>query len=206
LLPAALALSLLALLFAGSTPAGLMVVVLLVLGLILVVFAHRRLPRRARKPGEWSSLRTPRQVGMAVLVAAVFGGAIGVLVSIMFAAVASSLAGDGSLLIRLCVGVFALVPCIAVGSRCGQWWAFLGASALIPILALCVLLSNGPAERRFGLAFLSVVSIAFAVAAGSLNRELARRRRSSTRERAGSARQSIESSPHPRHAAVSASG
>jgi hypothetical protein len=206
LLPAALALSLLALLFAGSNPAGLMVVILLVLGLILVVLAHWRLHRRARKPGEWSSLRAPRQVALAVLVSAVFGGAIGVVVSIMFAAVASSLAGDGSLLIRLCVGFFVLGPCIAVGSRCGQWWAFLGAASLVPILALCALLSNGPAESRVGLAFLSVVSVAFAVAAGSLNRELASRRRSSTRKRAGSAHQSIESSPHPRRAAVSASG
>jgi hypothetical protein len=206
LLPAALALSLLAFLFAGSNPAGVMVVVLLVLGLILVVFTHRRLHRRTRKPGEWSSLRTPRQVAAAVLVSAVVGGVVGMLVSIMFAAVASSLAGDGSLLIRLCVGLFVLAPCIAVGSRCGQWWAFLGAAALIPILALCVLLSNGPAESRVGLAFLSVASVAFAVAAGSLNRELARTRRSSTRKRDGSALQNIESGPHPGRAAVSASG
>ena len=206
LLPSSLVLLLLAVLFAGRSPAGLMVVALLVLGLTLVVFAHRRLQRGGyREAGERSLLRTPGQVALAVLVAVVFGGVIAVLASIVLAAIASRLAGDGSLLVRLCMGVFVLAPCMAVGSRCGRWWAFLGAAGLIPILALSVLLSGGRAESGLGLAVVGVVSVALAVATGSLNQQLARARVGATTRTASTAR-SAEGESLTGRAAVSAGG
>ena len=181
-------------------------VALLVLGLTLVVFAHRRLQRGGyREAGERSLLRTPGQVALAVLVAVVFGGVIAVLASIVLAAIASRLAGDGSLLVRLCMGVFVLAPCMAVGSRCGRWWAFLGAAGLIPILALSVLLSGGRAESGLGLAVVGVVSVALAVATGSLNQQLARARVGATTRTASTAR-SAEGESLTGRAAVSAGG
>jgi hypothetical protein len=173
LLPSSLVWLVIAVLVAGVRPAGLMVVVLLALGLVVVVLAHWRLRRSAdREAGKRSLLRTPGEVALAVLAVVVFGGVTAVLASIVLAVAASSLAGDGRLLVRLCLGVFVLAPCVAVGSRCGRWWAFLGAAGLVPILALSVLVSGGPAGTGIGLAVVSVVSVAFALAAGSLQQEL----------------------------------
>ena len=184
LLPSSLVWLLIVAVFAGVSTVGLMVLVLLVLAFALVVLVHRSLRRSRGGSGaveERPLLRTPGQVAIAVAVVVVFGALAGAQASIMLAVVAPSLAGDGSVLVRLCVGVFAFVGCMAVGSRCGQWWAFLGAIGLVPLLGLSVLVSSGRADSGARLAVVSVVSVAFAVATGSLNQELTSARRSSER-------------------------
>lgn len=176
LLPASVASLLVVVLFASVSPLGMAVVVLLALGLAIMVLAHRRLWRSLGGDGKMSDrslLRTPGQVALAVLMSVVFGGATAVLASIVLAAATSSLAGDGNLLVRFCMGLFVLTPCIAVGSRCGRWWAFLGSAGLVPVLALSVLVSGAPARSGIGLGIVAVLCVAFAVATGSLEHRLA---------------------------------
>jgi hypothetical protein len=183
LLPSSLVWLLIVIAFAGSNTAGLLMVLLLAFALMLVVLAHRSL-RRSRgnssARGDRPLLRTPGQVTLAVAILVVLGCAAGALTSIALGTVASSLVGDGNLLVRLCVGVFAFAGGMVVGSRCGQWWAFLGATGLIPLFALSVLIS-GRAESGIGLAVVSILSVAFAVATGSLNQQLAPVRRNRAR-------------------------
>jgi hypothetical protein len=209
LLPASLASLLVVVLFASASPMGLAVVMLLSLGLAIVVRAHRRLRRSPGGDGVMSDrslLRTPSQVALAVLMSVVFGGFAAVFASIAIAAATSSLAGDGNEVVRLCMGLFVLIPCIAVGSRCGRWWAFLGAAGLVPVLALSVLASGGPAERGLGLGIVAVLCVAFAVATGSLEHRLAYVR--PARNRADPPGEPNESEQQPRidRTAVSARG
>jgi hypothetical protein len=176
LLPASVASLLIVVLFASVSPVGLAVVALLALGLAIMVLAHRRVRRSLGgdyKRRNRSLLRTPGQVALAVLMSVVFGGVTAVLASIVLAATSSSLAGDGNLLVRFCMGLFVLTPCFAVGSRCGRWWAFLGAAGLVPVLALSVLASGAPARSGLGLGIVTVICVAFAVATGSLEHRLA---------------------------------
>jgi hypothetical protein len=208
LLPASLVWLLIVAAFAGLNPAGLVVVALLVLALARVVLTHRSL-RHSRGSssarGERPLLRTPGQVALAVAMVVVFGAAAAALTSIVLGAVASPLVGDGSLLVRLCVGVFAFAGCMAVGSRCGQWWAFLGATGLIPLFVLSVAVSGGRTGSGAGLAVVSIVSVAFAVATGSLNQQLTDARRQSARTRPTAKREPAQPDRRPGQTAASAS-
>jgi hypothetical protein len=101
-------------------------------------------------------------------------GALGtVVVSFLVSAVASSLVGDGSLLIRLLLVVFAVGPCLSIGDRCGRWWAFIGSVALVPMLGFGVLVAGRGSSSDLAFLLLAVLMTAFALAAGSLQRALA---------------------------------
>ena len=176
LVPSSLLALLLLLSVAGSNAAGLTVLVVLVLGLVAVVGWHRSLyrGRRGERVVAARGLQTPGQTAVAVLIVVVFGGVAALLTSTMVAAAAPSLTGDGSQLVKLALLAFVLVPCMAIGFRCGCWWAFLGGVGLVSILLLCVLISATDLGRGMGLAIVSVTAVSFAVAVGSLQRQLAR--------------------------------
>ncbi len=128
-------------------------------------------------------LRTPGQVAAAVVVAVGAGAVLAVVLSMVLAAVASPVVGDGSLLVRLLLVVCVLGPCISIGSRCGHWWAFVGAASVVPILGWSMLVA-GPRSRN-GVEFIAAVAIAtaFALSAGSLRSQLATAARDQGRRR-----------------------
>lgn len=209
LLLASVASLLVVVLFASAGPIGLAVVMLLSLGLVIVVRAHRRLPRSPGGDGDTSDrslLRTPGQVALAVLMSVVFGGVAAVFASVAIATATSSLAGDGNEVVRLCMGLFVLIPCIAVGSRCGRWWAFCGASGLVPVLVLSILVSGSRSGSGLGLGIVAVLCVAFAVATGSLEHRLAYVRPARNRADPPGTPDESEQEPRIDRTAVSARG
>ncbi len=190
--PSALVLLVAAVALAGPGTPGVLLLVVLLLALGLTVGLHLRLePRRGHgRPAEQRPLlRTPTQVALGVTVVVVAGSFAAIVASIVLATVAPSV-GDGSLLLRLCLVVCALGPCLSIGYRCGRWWAFLGSAGLAPLLGLCVLIVGPRSWSGLGFVVLAVTAVALAVAAGSLQRAPARTRARRTSTSGGSARRS----------------
>jgi hypothetical protein len=188
--PSALALLVLAALLARAGTSAVAMFVLLLLGLLLTVGIHLRLqpPLGQGAPAGRPLLRTPAQVGLGLAAVVVAGSLVAIVVSIVLAAFATPLVGDGSLLLRVSLAVFALGPCMSIGYRCGRWWACLGSAGLAPVFGICVLIVGPRSWSGAGFAVLAVTGVALAVAAGSLQRALAgagvsSRARSSSRSR-----------------------
>jgi hypothetical protein len=175
LVPAVLGLLLLVVMFASSGAVGVALVLLLVFALALTVGVHWLLSRSSEEalPRCRGLLRTPGQVALAVVV--VFGGGatVAVVASMLVGVAAPSVVGDGGVLVRVMLVVFALGPCLSLGQRCGRWWAFTGAAAVVPLLGFCVLVGGPRSWSGFGVVSVAVVAAAFAVAAGSLQQHLA---------------------------------
>ena len=194
---------------AGEIGLGL----LLLLALVLALGMHRSLRppvngrRRRREP---RLLRTPVQVALAVFVAVGLGGLIAVVASLLLAAAAPSLVGDGSLLVKVLLVVFVLGPCIAIGYRCGYWWAFTGAAGLVPLLAFCLVVAGPRSWSGVGLVAVALLAVAYAVAAGSLRRELDQqtgsgRRRPAAQPKRRSGPGAVQSAPRRRTTVTSTS-
>lgn len=185
LLPAALGLlSLVGLLVAGGA-VGAVLLLVLASALGVVVGLHRRACREtrgvARRAG-YRVLRRPGQLLLAVFVVVGGGALFAVVASMLVAAVVSPLVGDGSVVVRLSLVVFALGPCLSLGRRCGEWWAFLGAGGVLPLVGFALLV-DGALSTGFGFMVVAALTTAFALAVGSLravlaltNREYRRRR------------------------------
>jgi hypothetical protein len=161
----------------GSLLAGVVVaggvglVVVSGLGLGVVVVCHRRLSgsgATVRRGG----FRSPIELMLTVGLVVGLGGVVAVLAAMFSAAAASSSVGDGSSLVGSLLVVFVLAPCLAVGHRCGRWWAFFGAAVLVPMLGFCLLLAGRHSASSVGFVVAAVLATAFALAAGSFQREL----------------------------------
>jgi hypothetical protein len=50
----------------------------------------------------------------------VIGSLVAVVLTVVLAAVAHSFVGDGSVLLKLLLAMFALGPCLSIGYRCGR--------------------------------------------------------------------------------------
>jgi hypothetical protein len=156
----------------GNGPIGAFAFALLMVALVLTVAVHRSLGLDAGTDRSRGSLRTPVQVGVAVVVVVVAGGVAMFVVSTSLAAVAPALVGDGSLLVRLSLVVFAFAPCLSLGFRCGRWWAFSGAASLVPAVGICVLLAGPHSWSVLGLLVWLVGAAGLPLAVGSLQRGL----------------------------------
>jgi hypothetical protein len=156
----------------GNGPVGAFAFALLMVALVLTVAVHRSLGPDAGSDRSRGSLRTPVQVGVAVLVVVVAGGVAMFVVSTSLAAVAPALVGDGSLLVRLSLVVFAFAPCLSLGFRCGRWWAFSGAASLVPAVGICVVLAGPHSWSALGLLVWIVGATGLPLAVGSLQRRL----------------------------------
>lgn len=174
LVPAALGLLLFVVTFAGLGAVGVAFVLLLVFALALTVGVHWLLSRSSEEalPKYRALVRTPGEVAVAVVV--VFGGGatVAVVTSMLVGVAVPSLVGDGGVLVRVMLVVFALGPCLSLGQRCGRWWAFMGAAALAPLLGFCALVAGPRSWTGVGFVGVAVVAVAFAVAAGSLQQQL----------------------------------
>lgn len=149
---------------------------LLLLALAATVGTHlwldRQRPRRSRPSKQPDLLRTLAEVGLGLVVVVVIGCLVAVVLTLVLSGIASRLVGDGGVLLRVLLAVFALGPCFSIGYRCGRWWSFAGGAALAPLLALCVLIVGPRSLYGFEVALLIVVAVAFAASAGSLRRAL----------------------------------
>jgi hypothetical protein len=173
--PIALALLVPVVLLARPGALGVALFAVLLLALLLTVGAHLRLqPLRGHRspPGGPPLLQTPTQVGLGLAVVVVGGAFVAIVVSLLLSTLVKPLAGDGNGLLRVSLAVFALGPCVSIGYRCGRWWAFAGSAALAPLLGLCVLIVGPRTWGGAGFVLLAVATVALAVAAGSLRREL----------------------------------
>jgi hypothetical protein len=174
--------------FVRRGPVGTALVALLLLALVTTVGTHlrleRRRPRRASRSRGPDRLRTPAQVGLGLVIVVVVGSLVAVVLTLVLSAVASSAVGDGGVLLRLLLALVALGPCFSIGYRCGRWWSFLGAAALVPVLVMCVLVAGPRSAFGFEVVLPIVASVAFAASAGSLQRALPRRRERARRRAA----------------------
>jgi hypothetical protein len=185
--------TLLVLLLLALVPTGGMLIgttVALLALLTAVVVTHFRfeasLPAaRTTKP---PALASPLSVAVALTVVVVIGSLAAIAVAVLLSAVVK-LGGDGRGLLRILLAIFALLPCLSIGARCGRWWAFSGSLLLVPMAGFCLLIvgprtGHGAAEVLFVFAATGLV-----VAVGSLQRRLqaaARSRRSQAPRPAGS--------------------
>lgn len=128
--------------------------------------------RKAQGQPVRAVLRTPAELALAVCLVVAAGGVLAVFGALVLSAVASSLVGDGNLVVRVLLAVFAIGPCFSIGVRFGRWWAFLGALTLIPLLGFAMLVGSGPSSG-LGLLAVAVLTSAFALASGALNAQLA---------------------------------
>jgi len=174
--PAAVCLLMLVVLCTGRSVAGVGLLALLLLALLLTVRLHLRLRRvnadESRLPAR-SLLQSPAQVAAAVAVFVCLGGLATIVSSVVLAAIAPALVGDGSSLVRALLVVFVLGPCFSIGYRCGRWWAFAGGAGIAPVLGLCIVLVGPRSSSGLDFLAVAVLAIAFAVATGSLRHELA---------------------------------
>ena len=171
-----LLLLLLALLAYAGVP-GVVVLVLTLLALAVTVGTHLRVhvqrcqrPRRDRA----ELLRTPAQVGFSLALVAPLGSLVAIVAANALSVMAGSVVGDGHLLLRLGLVVFALFPCVSIGYRCGRWWAFTGSACLGALLLLSALILGPRSSEQLGSVAFAVAVIALATATGSLQRALHR--------------------------------
>ena len=141
--------------------------------LAAVVTTQYRLERRLPAPDRVRrrALASPLDVAVALTVVVAVGSLIAIVVALLLSALLE-VGGDGRGLLRVLLAVFALAPCLTIGSRCGRWWAFTGSLLLVPVAAVCMLIvgprsGGGLAEVLFVFAATSLL-----VAVGSLQRRL----------------------------------
>jgi hypothetical protein len=157
----------------GRATAALLFVLFAVL-LPAIVVMHWRLLRakgRRRTAPRALMFRSPIQLALAVVLVASGGTLTVVLVSVLLAVAASAIVGDGSTLVRLLLVSFVLWPCVALGRRCGRWWAFVGAAGLVPLLGFAMLVAGPGASTGAGFLVVAVLGTASALALGSLQSE-----------------------------------
>lgn len=154
---------------AGRSPVGISTFVLLAGLLAVTVRIQWSVRAETRHP---AVLRTPTQLALGVCLVVAGGGLLAVLVALALSAVAPAFVGDGNLVIRLLLALFAIGPCMSIGFRFGRWWTFLGALTLIPLVGFAMLVGSG-ASSGLGLSAVAVSASAFALAAGALNAQLA---------------------------------
>jgi hypothetical protein len=195
--PPALGLLLLVAELAGPGAVGVGLFALALVALLLTIAVHLHLERAghgAAQSRHRPQIVNPAQVAVATFVVVTVGATIAALGSIVVAALAPSLVGDGSSLLRLFLVVFALAPCVSIGSRCGRWWAFTGGAGAALLAGTCVIATRRSPDG-LGFLLLTAVAIAFAVATGSLRRRLAAPRGSRRRERSAPVSGSGERGP-----------
>jgi hypothetical protein len=172
LAPAGLALLAASVLAADSGSTGIALFVLLLLALAAVVGVHLQTRSATRRPPPPALLRSVPQVGFGLAAVVAAGGVLTVLVALGLSLVAGSIVGDGALTVRLAVTVLILGPCVSIGYRCGRWWAFAGAAALVPLLLLGILVDGPRSAGQVEFAAFATAAVALATAVGSLRRAL----------------------------------
>jgi hypothetical protein len=176
--PAGLVLLVASVLLASAGSTGIAFFVLLLLALATVVGVHLQTRSGARRPPPPALLRTVPQVGFGIALVVAAGGLLTVLVALGLSVLAGSVVGDGALTVRAALGALILGPCVSIGYRCGRWWAFSGAAALVPLLLLAVLVYGPRSPGGLAGPAFAIAAIALATAIGSLRRELANAARS----------------------------
>ncbi len=166
--------TLLLLLLLALVPAGMLVAVTSTLLLLpTVVLTHYRLEAgssasSSRRP---PALPSPLAVALALTIVVVIGSLFAITLALLLTAILK-LGGDGRPLLETLLAIFALLPCLSIGARCGRWWAFSGSLILIPVAATCVLVVGQGFSPGLLQILLVVGLTGLLVAVGSLQRRL----------------------------------
>jgi hypothetical protein len=171
--PAGLVLLVASVLLADPSSTGIAFFALLLLALAAVVGVHVQARSAARRPPPPALLRTVPQVGLGLAVVVAAGGLLTVVLALALSVLAGSVVGDGALTVRAALAALILGPCVSIGYRCGRWWAFAGAAALVPLVLLAVLIYGPRSPGGLAAAAFMIAAVALATAIGSLRRELA---------------------------------